>query len=101
MKNKLTNLFSLYSRWDEDEIQRWEKKYSRGITRFLLLDGVVIWGIPSGMIFMWLTISNGLDTMKFIATVLVWFIAGICYGLVVWQGTSQSYALSVKSKKRK
>jgi len=76
------------------QASRWEKTRARGKLRFMLLNGVLMWG---GFMILFL---NGLHSFVlhdpserayFVTSLVVWPFAGLLFGLLTWNRTEASY----------
>jgi hypothetical protein len=91
---------SLYKVWDKNSITKWEYKKQAGIFKFILVEGVVKWGVFSTFIFLSITFFGKEFVLKeAVTTCLIWLIASVVYGFSLWYGTSLSYEKQIKSRR--
>lgn len=92
---------SLYKIWDDDSIAKWKNQKQAGIVKFILIEGVVKWGIFSTLTFLSLALTGEeFGSKEIVTTCLIWLIASIVYGYSLWYGTSLAYNEKLKTRKR-
>jgi hypothetical protein len=86
---------------------RWEKTRRMGIRRYVLLYGMLLWGIPAGIVWV-LAMSSGLGWYRLpillLIALTVFPISGILFGRLMWRVLEARYAatpLPRKSKRRR
>ena len=92
---------SLFKDWTDVEVRKWEASKHRGLMRFLLVEGMLKWGVISFIIFSpatfkSITLEAEEPVTYFLLSCLVWVIASLCYGAAVWSATN--YAFHRKAK---
>jgi hypothetical protein len=90
----------------ETQKNHWEKTRAKGKKRFLIINGIFGWGIPTAILFTFITsffdhhysIIFDKDFIKTLVTSIIIFPAsGLFWGLWVWGWTEKSYKKSNKS----
>ncbi|MFD1772471.1 hypothetical protein [Paenibacillus rhizophilus] len=83
---------------------KWERTRSKGKKHFLIYNGVIGWGIPTAIIFTFLTeflennYSSTFDTsfiMTLLKTLIIFPVCGYFWGLWVWKWTEKIYKKSL------
>ncbi len=74
----------------------WERTRKKGKTRYILVNGVLFWGVPM-LIFMSFIgdrnpFSNGLFSAASLVHYIVWLGAGLVYGFAMWHYFERKYA---------
>lgn len=83
---------SIYKKWDDTSVSKWEHKKQQGIIRFVLCEGVLKWGILSGLIFCSMFfLGRELEVQRVIITCLIWLVTSVMFGFSLWYATSTSY----------
>ena len=83
---------SLYKNWNEKNIYKWKHQQESGILKFILIEGIIKWGLIAEIALVGLTIFPGnIELKETILPLLFWFTASIIYSLALWRGTSLSY----------
>jgi hypothetical protein len=97
MNNFFIRHCSIYKIWDRNNISKWERQKQEGIVKFVLLEGLVKWGIFSTVIFLSMTITGKEFRQEELVTKsLIWFVASIIYGSSLWYGTSLAFKEHLK-----
>ncbi|ARD43678.1 hypothetical protein A3Q33_04780 [Colwellia sp. PAMC 21821] len=97
MANFFIKYCSMYKNWDKNSITIWERRKQEGIVKFVLLEGIVKWGVFSTIIFLSMTITGEeLRQVEIVTTCLIWLVASIIYGSSLWYGTSLAYKKYLK-----
>ena len=96
----LHSVFSLYRKWDCLEVDKWKVHESKGMHRFVIVEGILKWGVTSLACFLILshqgiTLKNDEPLLHIFLTSIVWMICAICYGLLSWYATKQSYKFHI------
>jgi uncharacterized BrkB/YihY/UPF0761 family membrane protein len=89
----------------ELRLARWERIKQRGIWRFILIRGVLGWGLPGGILFSIFQIysSKPLPFLWYFSVLIIlglWVVGGVFFGLFMWFITMWSYSRALKSKNR-
>lgn len=67
--------------------ERWTKIRERGRKRFVLLYGVLGWGVPTALLFtIWNGFAEGWDGLlaKLLISLVIFPIGGIFWGMLMW-----------------
>lgn len=83
---------SKYHYWDNQEVKAWLATKQKGMLRFVLLEGLVKWGLVSFTIFIAILLSAteiALSDIPLIA--VVWMLVACLYGCGIWLGTNWSF----------
>ena len=66
--------------------KRWRLTREKGETRYILVYGVLFWGIPMLVFVSFITspFANGLFSAAALAHCLAWLSAGLVYGFIMW-----------------
>ncbi|MCP8616008.1 hypothetical protein [Salirhabdus salicampi] len=85
------------TRW----ITRWRKTRQKGMKQFILIHGVLGWGVPTGILFMFIQHhwTNGSGTpidlsntpLKTIFVLIIFMLAGTLFGRVMWDVNEKHY----------
>ena len=102
MANFFAKYCSIYKTWDRNNIPKLERQKQEGIIKFILMEGVIKWGVFSTVIFLGMTLTGKEFIQKeIITTCLIWLIISIIYGLSLWHGTSMAYKEQLKVNMQK
>lgn len=85
------------ARWKETDQRAWENERARGQARYLLVKGVLAWGLP-----MFVLMAGGPALFGFPYSVegapswwgwqaLLWATCGVMYGLLTWTAKEKRY----------
>ena len=76
------------------DIQRWEETRKRGKWNFILVNGVLAWGVPMFAI-MTFFVNKRPDkplTLGMLAvSAVIWACGGFCFGLAMWAFSERRY----------
>ena len=98
MANFFIRYCSMYKIWDQNSISKWERQKQEGIVKFVLIEGVVKWGVFSTLIFLSMLITGKeLGQEEIVTTCLIWLVASIIYGFSLWHGTSLAHNEHLKA----
>ncbi|MDO6428090.1 hypothetical protein Q4489_13805 [Thalassotalea sp. 1_MG-2023] len=101
MVNFFARYCSLYKIWDTDSIDKWKRQKQAGIVKFILVEGVIKWGIFSALIFLSITLTGKeFGSKEVVTTCLIWLVASIVYGYSHWYGTSLAYTKQLKVRQQ-
>lgn len=89
---------------NEIQMNKWEKVREKGKKHYIIFNGVIGWGIPTGVLF---TIINALINDKsiglndefvilFVTSMIMFPIGGILFGLWNWNSFEKNYQKSRK-----
>ncbi|MGF1727658.1 hypothetical protein [Photobacterium nomapromontoriensis] len=64
----------------------WEKAKSQGVIRYVIIYGMLLWGIPMVLMMGYMndTFSQGLFTQKALVHTSLWLIIGLLFGGINW-----------------
>lgn len=90
------NMLSKYRHWTIAEVNQWESIRRSGMIKFVIMEGVLKWGIFSLVLFLVLshqTITAHAQTpyIHVLKTALIWFVLSIIYGASLWYFTNKSF----------
>ena len=74
------------------QLKKWEERRKLGRTKFILIYGIVYWGIPVGII---MVLFNGwrfgFSVPRIVTACITWPIAGVVYGFFMWHMMEKKY----------
>jgi hypothetical protein len=70
------------------EFDRWARTRGQGMLRYVLLSGVVFYGLPMFLIMTFLIPHPRLSTVQ---SALLWLLAGAGYGVAMWLVQERRY----------
>ncbi len=78
---------------DKDQYEAWTATRSKGCLRYCVIDGLLTWGVPMfiAMAFMSRPFSEGFLSKAAIVHYIVWPVAGLLYGLIMWLVNDRKY----------
>lgn len=81
------------------DIQRWEETRRKGKGNYLLMNGVLAWGVPMFAV-MTFVVNKPPKTFGLLAvSALLWTAGGFCFGLLTWHSFEAKYQKYMKSRK--
>jgi hypothetical protein len=78
----------------EDKLKKWEKTRKLGIVKFILIYGVLLWGVPVGIIWtiiMEIIFLGNAWFSTLIIALIVFPISGIAFGSIMWHYAENNY----------
>lgn len=93
-------------RWSETNQETWSAVRARGQTRYLLVNGVLAWGMPmfvlmaGGPVFFGFPYDAEPSLSYWGWQALLWATAGVMYGLWMWSANEASYQRFEQSNRR-
>jgi hypothetical protein len=77
----------------DDQFKAWEVTRAKGKLNFFLISGVLSYGLPMFimMAFMNKPFTDGLTSPAAIIHCIVWPIAGLLFGVIMWYVTEHKY----------
>jgi len=77
----------------DDQIKKWESTREKGLLHFVLIRGVLLWGLPMFifMAFIGKPFSNGFTSSTALVHYVVWPVAGVLFGLLTWCMSERMY----------
>ena len=91
MKAILKKYCSLYKTWTKEEKEQWREVQVKGIVSFILVEGILKWGLIASLGFMLAYNSASRVKLDILFTAGMWFLGSILYGYCYWVGTKESY----------
>ena len=91
MRSILKKHSSLYKVWTNDEKEKWNKVQKKGVANFILIHGILKWGLISSIIFIISFNTVSTSKLDILFTAGIWFLASILYGYCIWLGTNASF----------
>jgi hypothetical protein len=84
----------------DDQFKAWEVTRAKGKLSFFLISGVLSYGLPMFimMAFMNKPFSNGFTSQTAIIHCIVWPIAGLFFGVIMWYVTEHKYKKELASR---
>jgi len=74
------------------DLKKWEMTRQKGKTQFILLNGVVAWGIPMFVIMTFVVNRERAQTAGLlILLAVIWALGGACFGLAMWTIYERKY----------
>lgn len=97
MLNWYLYCFSRYKQWTSEEVKDWQRHRQRGLTRFVVVDGVFKWGVVAFALFQlftFRTLSTGdIEADSYLLhSGLLWLLAAVIHGKLVWNATNIAYS---------
>ncbi|MGL4576318.1 MAG: hypothetical protein ACRCV9_16160 [Burkholderiaceae bacterium] len=75
-----------------DKLRKWEQLRSKGAARYILVYGVLFWGLGTAVLFSALMVALGTPA-KIIPIALVTFpVFGVVWGAAMWKFSEAAYA---------
>ena len=84
----------------DDQFKAWEVTRVKGKLNFFLISGVLSYGLPMFimMAFMNKPFTDGLTSPAAIIHCIVWPIAGLLFGVIMWYVTEHKYKKELASR---
>ena len=80
-----TETISLMNQKDNAFIKRWQATRSRGRTRYLLVTGVLSWGVPMFVVMtFFVSPPKQMSPSALLLSAVVWFLGGLLFGYMMW-----------------
>lgn len=77
-----------------DHIKKWEATREKGKARYILVNGVVAWGLPMFAVMTFILNRDRPKTDSFsmvLLSAVIWTIGGACFGLAMWIISERKY----------
>ena len=83
-------------------LQRWETTRQKGKLNFILINGVVCWGLPMFAV-MTFALNRNSDRNNSAGMILlsacIWALGGVCFGWTIWTISEKRYQKFLASQK--
>ena len=90
-----------YKQWNRENQSLWQQHQRDGFLKFVLVEGVLKWGLLSAALFIAMFYAkSGIGMSEVITTCIIWFIAALFYGSCLWRGTDLSYQLAMTNDRK-
>ena len=90
------------TQWTEKRIRLWQANRESGRTRWVLTQGVMGWGTTMFLVMTALSLFDGTADVhlrtRLIVGMIIWPIAGLVWGMLVWSWTERSYQKHVERR---
>jgi len=83
------------------DIRKWGITRQKGKMKFILLNGVVAWGIPMFVIMTFVINRERARTdpvWLLLVSAVIWAIGGACFGLAIWTISERKYQRYIAAK---
>ena len=80
------------------EIEAWAATRAKGMLRFVLLAGVLAWGIPMFVLMTFFVNDDRATPMGIAISAAIWGIAGALFGVTLWFLAERRYRNATASK---
>ena len=81
-----------------DAIARWEKSRAKGKLHFILVSGVLSWGVPMFIAMTFFVNRERLSPGHIILSAFMWLLGGAGFGLFVWYFSEKQYQKTIQGK---
>lgn len=85
----------------EARIQRWAVTRLRGKRRFIIINGILGWGLPTGFfwcLFMWAFTPDFRPALSVPVALILFPLGGIAWGALIWRASEKHFAEYRSSK---
>jgi uncharacterized membrane protein len=75
-------------------LQRWEKTRQKGKAKFIVQNGILMWGLPMFAVITFLVgrrHDHPLTPLAILVSACIWALGGAVYGWTVWTITEKKY----------
>jgi hypothetical protein len=72
-------------------IESWEKTRKGGMARFLLVYGLLLWGVPMFLLEMFWLQPGPRSPISIGASAIMWALASLLYGYLLWRALDSRY----------
>jgi hypothetical protein len=83
----------------EKQLSKWKQTRSHGRGRYILLSGILGWGIPTAILFSLILcrFKPGIDQfiLRLVISLVIFPIGGYFFGSAMWRLSEKRYAVSV------
>lgn len=84
---------------NERELAAWQQAQQQGFAKFVLINGVLSWGLPMLIIIGYFNNILSASTSGIVLHCVIWFSAGGLFGMVLWWISKYRYEKHLKTKK--
>ncbi|WP_108946470.1 hypothetical protein [Shewanella halifaxensis] len=84
---------------NKEEMKAWESTRSKGMLKYILINGLLAWGLPMfiAIAFMNKPFAEGITSKAAIVHCVVWPLAGLVFGAITWYISQFRYKKAAKS----
>ncbi|MGL1959315.1 MAG: hypothetical protein OCD00_18650 [Colwellia sp.] len=84
----------------DKQLKAWEIMRAKGKLNFFLINGILSYGVPMLilMAFMNKPFANGFISLAAIVHVIVWLLAGLFFGIIMWYMTEYKYKKALANR---
>lgn len=72
-------------------LAQWQKTRARGMRRFVLVAGVLSWGVPMFFVMTFIIGKPGIRPAMIAISALIWLLGGALFGISMWFVTERQY----------
>jgi len=72
-------------------IQRWERTRSAGLARYILVHGILLYGLPLFLLMSFVVHRQRLSPAFLLASALLWTLGGALFGWAMWHVRERMY----------
>jgi hypothetical protein len=81
------------------DLKKWEMTRQKGKTKFILLNGIVAWGIPMFVIMTFVVNRQRVRTAGLLLlSAVIWALGGVCFGFAIWTISERKYQRYIAAK---
>ena len=83
-----------------EEFEHWGKAREKGSLRFILVSGIISWGVPMFIVMNFvvnMSFLNGIVASELLLQLGIWLSAGAFFGIGVWFTNEFRYKRTLKS----
>ena len=90
----------MFQRFQQDRIDKWYREAAKGKSRFILLRGVLGWGLPMFIILTFVfpaingSAGDPYNVSRLLRGLVVWGVGGVLFGWWLWFFTVRKYGLT-------
>lgn len=86
---------------NDKHFQRWQKTRAKGKGQFILVRGLLAWGLPMFLIMTFMVnkpVSGNMSPGVIALNALLWAIAGLAFGYFTWAFSERAYQKELRSR---
>ncbi len=78
---------------NEKQLKKWEKIRNKGKMRFILVNGVVYWGVFTALLWsFFMAKMSGTPFLSYFCVAIIMFpVGGLAFGFLVWKMSEKKY----------